>query len=139
MSVTPITTLNTALTSGTEHHYTSLTVSGLTQAVANGDSLTIGSGSQAQVVTASAATAVGTGTQTIPVTRSSPPRASRRARLSPTRRGGAPTVYNPDQNGCVYLQEPLGKYSVSLASPSGGPTFIDYQEYPRRGSPGRTP
>ena len=41
---------------------------------------------------------------------------------------GVTTVYNPDQNGCVYLQEPLGKYNVSLASPTGGPTFIDWQE-----------
>jgi hypothetical protein len=38
------------------------------------------------------------------------------------------TTYNPDQNGCIYLQEPLGKYLVTLASPTGGPAFIDYQE-----------
>ena len=42
--------------------------------------------------------------------------------------GGSTTSYSPDQYGCVYLQEPLGNYNVSLASPSGGPTFIDYQE-----------
>ncbi|HTZ09019.1 MAG TPA: hypothetical protein VMB72_08095 [Acidimicrobiales bacterium] len=35
------------------------------------------------------------------------------------------TTYNPDQNGCVYLQEPAGdQFTVSLASPAGGPTFI---------------
>jgi len=38
---------------------------------------------------------------------------------------GSVVTYNPDQNGCVYLQEPAGeKFSVSLASPSGGPTYI---------------
>ncbi len=41
---------------------------------------------------------------------------------------GVTTVYNPDQNGCVYLQEPLGKYNISLASPTGGPAFLDWQE-----------
>ncbi len=41
---------------------------------------------------------------------------------------GVTTAYNPDQNGCVYLQEPVGKYNVSLASPTGGPNFIDWQE-----------
>jgi hypothetical protein len=41
---------------------------------------------------------------------------------------GTTTTYNPDQNGCVYLQEPLGKYLVTLGSPTGGPSFIDYQE-----------
>jgi len=36
------------------------------------------------------------------------------------------TTYNPDKNGCVYLQEPAGdKFDVSLASPSGGPAFMD--------------
>jgi type II secretory pathway pseudopilin PulG len=45
-----------------------------------------------------------------------------------TPNGGSPSTYNPDQNGCLYLQEPVGTYSVSLASPSGGPTFIDWQE-----------
>ena len=41
----------------------------------------------------------------------------------------APTTYNPDQFGCVYLQEPAGyTYKVTLASPSGGPTFISDQE-----------
>jgi len=43
---------------------------------------------------------------------------------------GTTITYNPDQSGCVYLQEPLGKYNVSLASPTGGPSFIDYQENP---------
>jgi type II secretory pathway pseudopilin PulG len=42
--------------------------------------------------------------------------------------GGSASTYNPDQNGCLYLQEPVGTYSVSLGSPSGGPTFIDWQE-----------
>jgi hypothetical protein len=45
-----------------------------------------------------------------------------------TPQGGSTTTYNPDKYGCVYLEEPLGTYSVSLASPSGGPTFIDWQE-----------
>jgi len=45
-----------------------------------------------------------------------------------TPQGGTTVTYNPDQNGCVYLQEPLGKYLVSLGSPAGGPTFIDWQE-----------
>jgi hypothetical protein len=45
-----------------------------------------------------------------------------------TPQGGSTTTYNPDQYGCVYLEEPLGTYSVSLASPAGGPTFIDWQE-----------
>ncbi|HLI73177.1 MAG TPA: hypothetical protein VKU86_04805 [Acidimicrobiales bacterium] len=45
-----------------------------------------------------------------------------------TPQGGSATTYNPDQYGCVYLEEPLGTYSVSLASPAGGPTFIDWQE-----------
>jgi Tfp pilus assembly protein PilV len=48
--------------------------------------------------------------------------------VTPTNPSGAATTYNPDQYGCVYLLEPLGTYSVSLGSPSGGPTFIDYQE-----------
>jgi hypothetical protein len=39
------------------------------------------------------------------------------------------TTYNPDQNGCVYLQVPAGYwYGVSLASPTGGPTYIDWQD-----------
>ncbi len=45
--------------------------------------------------------------------------------------GGSMTVYNPDQYGCVYLEEPAGAsdtYTVALASPSGGPTFITSQE-----------
>jgi hypothetical protein len=48
--------------------------------------------------------------------------------VSVTPSGGSTTTYNPDQYGCVYLQEPLGTYGISLASPSGGPTFIDWQE-----------
>ncbi|MGA2522254.1 MAG: type II secretion system protein [Acidimicrobiales bacterium] len=42
--------------------------------------------------------------------------------------GGSETTYNPDQYGCVYLEEPVGTYTVQLASPPGGPSFIDYQE-----------
>ncbi|HUI02421.1 MAG TPA: hypothetical protein VLZ77_02685 [Acidimicrobiales bacterium] len=49
-------------------------------------------------------------------------------RVNVTPSGGSTTTYNPDQYGCVYLQVPTGTYGVSLASPSGGPTFIDYQE-----------
>jgi len=41
---------------------------------------------------------------------------------------GVTTAYNPDQNGCVYLQEPVGKYNISLAGPSGGPSYIDWLE-----------
>lgn len=137
VSVTPITTLSTALSSGVST--TTLTVAGLTQAVANGDSITIGSGSQAQVVTASAATAVGTGTKTITVTSFKPTSSFVAGTAIADAAWGGTTVYNPDQNGCVYLQEPLGKYSVSLASPSGGPNFIDYQEYATPGVTGQNP
>jgi len=43
--------------------------------------------------------------------------------------GGSATVYNPDQYGCVYLEEPAGNtYTVTLGSPAGGPTFISNQE-----------
>ncbi|HXX91750.1 MAG TPA: hypothetical protein VEI83_16145 [Acidimicrobiales bacterium] len=45
-----------------------------------------------------------------------------------TPQGGSTTTYNPDKYGCVYLEEPLGTYSVSLSSPAGGPTFVDWQE-----------
>ena len=48
--------------------------------------------------------------------------------VTPVNPSGPAVVYNPDQYGCVYLLEPLGTYSVSLASPAGGPTFIDYLE-----------
>jgi len=41
---------------------------------------------------------------------------------------GTAVTYNPDKFGCVYLEEPLGDYAVQLTSPSGGPTFIDWQE-----------
>ncbi len=52
-----------------------------------------------------------------------------------TPQGGTTVTYNPDQNGCVYLQEPLGKYLVTLASPTGGPSFIDWQENPTPSQP----
>ena len=58
--------------------------------------------------------------------------------VTPTNPSGAATTYNPDQYGCVYLLEPLGTYSVSLGSPSGGPTFIDYQENPTPSQTGQT-
>ena len=127
VTVSPTTTLSSQLNSGTK--YSSLTVSGLTNPVANGDSITIGSGSGSQTVTANAASAVGTGAQTISVSQFT---ASATFGAGTTIYDAAwgQSVYNPDQNGCVYLQEPLGKYSVSLASPSGGPSFIDYQENP---------
>jgi len=51
-----------------------------------------------------------------------------RVAVNVTPNGGSTTTYNPDQYGCVYLQEPVGTYTVSLASPSGGPAFIDWQE-----------
>ncbi len=42
---------------------------------------------------------------------------------------GTTTTYNPDQYGCVYLEEPAGvTYQVEVASPSGGPAFITSQE-----------
>jgi hypothetical protein len=141
VSVTPVTTLNTALavTTPVATKYTSLTVSGLTLPVSNGDSLTIGSGSSAQVVTASGNAAVGSGTQTIPVSQFIATSSFAAGTSVADAAWGGASIYNPDQNGCVYLQEPLGKYAVSLASPSGGPTFIDYQEYPTPGVTGQNP
>ena len=56
-------------------------------------------------------------------------------RVSVTPSGGSATVYNPDQYGCVYLEEPVGTYAVSLSSPSGGPAFIDWQENVAPGQP----
>jgi len=139
VSVTPVTTLNTALTiaGGAK---TSISVSGLTLPVTNGDLLTIGSGSSAQVVTASASKAAGTGTQTISVSSFTPTSNLFVAGTAVADAAwGGTSTYNPDQNGCVYLQEPVGKYSVSLASPTGGPSFIDYQEYPTPGVTGQNP
>jgi hypothetical protein len=43
---------------------------------------------------------------------------------------GAVTNYAPDDNGCVYQQEPPGSYTVTLSSPTGGPAYIDGQENP---------
>lgn len=138
VSVTPVTTLNTALSTlgGAK---TSISVAGLTLPVSNGDSLTIGSGSSAQVVTASANAAVGTGTTTISVSSFTPTSNFAAGTAVADAAWGGTSTYNPDQNGCVYLQEPLGKYSVSLASPTGGPSFIDYQEYPTPGVTGQNP
>ena len=138
VTVTPVTTLQTALASGATN-ITSLTVAGLTSAVTSGDSITIGSGSQAQVVTARATTAAGSGTQTISVNSFTASANFPVGTPVADAAWGGPTVYNPDQNGCVYLQEALGKYSVSLASPSGGPTFIDYQELLNPGTTGQSP
>lgn len=137
VTVTPVTTLSGALTAATK--YSSLTVSGLTLPVTSGDTITIGSGSTAQVVTAGATTAVGTGTQTITVSPQFTASSSWSAGTSVTDSVWGQSVYNPDHNGCVYLQEPLGKYTVSLASPSGGPSFIDYQEYLTPGVTGQNP
>jgi hypothetical protein len=136
VTVTPVTTSSSALVSGTK--YTTFTVAGLTSAVSSGDTITIGSGSLAQVVTASAATAVGTGTQTITVNQFTAG-ASYPAGTGVSDGAWGQSTYNPDKNGCVYLQEPLGKYSVKLASPSGGPSFIDFQEYPTPGVTGQNP
>ena len=97
--------LATGLTSGTTN-IASLSVTGLTNPVAAGDSITIGSGSTTQVVTAQSAVAVGTGTQTIAISPKFTANATYgRARASTTRRGTA-TTYNPDQYGCVYLRSP---------------------------------
>ncbi len=142
VTVTPVTTLKTQLnpTGGPPNPpYTSFTVSGLTQQVTSGDSLTIGSGPLAKVVTASATTAVGTGTQTISVSSFTPTTTFGVGTPVTDTAWGGSTVYNPDQYGCVYLQEPLGTYSVSLASPGGAPSFIDYQEYPTPGVTGQNP
>jgi hypothetical protein len=144
VTVTPVTTLSTALTSGTRYPTSgstySLSVGGLTQAVSAGDTLTIGSGSQTQNVTVNAAHAVGTGTQLITVNSFTASSSfALNTPISDTAAWGSATVYNPDQNGCVYLQEAVGKYSVSLASPSGGPSFIDYQEYATPGVTGQNP
>jgi hypothetical protein len=137
VTVTPVTTLTTALT--TVGAITSFKVSGLTSPVTAGDSLTIGSGALAQVVTAHLTTPAGTGTQTVTVNSFTPTTAFPVNTPITDTAWGTPTVYNPDKNGCVYLQEPLGTYSVSLASPSGGPSFIDYQEYPAPGVTGQNP
>ncbi len=138
VSVTPVTKLNTALTTGTGAQ-TSISVAGLTLPVTNGDSLTIGSGSLAQVVTATGNGTVGSGTQTISVSSFTPTSTFVAGTAVADAAWGGTSIYNPDQNGCVYLQEPLGKYSVSLASPAGGPSFIDYQEYPTPGVTGQNP
>ena len=127
VTVTPITTLATGLTSGTAN-ISSLSVTGLTNPVAAGDSITIGSGSTTQVVTAQNAVVVGTGTQTIAISPTFTANANYAAGTSVHDAAWTATTYNPDQYGCVYLLEPLGYYTVSLASPSGGPKFIDYQE-----------
>jgi len=125
VTVTPSTELTSALTSGTK--YTQLSVNGLTSAVTSGDSITVGTGASKQVVTASATTASGTGTQTITVNQfTAANNYAASTNVYDSAWGSA--TYNPDQYGCVYLLVPLGYYSVSLASPSGGPTFIDYQE-----------
>ncbi len=59
------TTLAVALTNGTA--YTSVSVAGLTSPVSVGDSIYLGSGPTAQVLTATAATSAGTGTKVITV------------------------------------------------------------------------
>ncbi len=127
VTVTPVTTLATGLTSGTTN-IASLSVVGLTNPVAAGDSITIGSGSSTQVVTAQTAAAVGTGTQTIAISPKFTANATYPGGTSVWDSAWGSTVYNPDQYGCVYLQEPLGDYTESLGSPSGGPTFIDNTE-----------
>ena len=125
--MTPVTTLATGVTSGTANIST-LSVTGLTNPVAVGDSITIGSGSTTQVVTASAVAAVGTGTQTITVSPKFTANATYPAGTSVWDSAWTQTTYNPDQYGCVYVLQPIGYYTESLGSPSGGPTFIDYQE-----------
>ena len=122
VTVTPVTTLASALTSGT-----TISVAGLTNPVAVGDSITIGSGSTTQVLTANAVSAVGSGTQTITV-HSFTVNGTYAAGTSVWDSAWGQTTYNPDQFGCVYLQEPLGDYTEVLGSPSGGPTFIDNTE-----------
>ncbi|HEY5023918.1 MAG TPA: hypothetical protein VII76_02995 [Acidimicrobiales bacterium] len=138
VTVTPVTTLNTALTTAGGAK-TSISVAGLTLPVTNGDSITIGSGSSAQVVTASASHVVGSGTQTISVNSFTPSSTFVAGTAVADAAWGGSSIYNPDQTGCVYLQEPVGKYSVSLASPTGGPSYIDYQEYPTPGVTGQNP
>ncbi len=59
------TTLATALTNGSQ--YTSVSVNGLTSPVSVGDSIYLGAGPSAQILTATAATAAGTGTKVITV------------------------------------------------------------------------
>jgi hypothetical protein len=107
--------------------------------VSTGDLLTIGSGSSAQVVTASGSRAAGTGTQSISVSLFTATSTFPVGTAVADAAWGGPSIYNPDQNGCVYLQEPVGKYSVSLASPTGGPSFIDGLEYPTPGVTGQNP
>ncbi len=129
VTVTPVTTLASALTSGT-----TISVTGLTNPVAVGDSITIGSGSTTQVLTANAVSAVGSGTQTITV-HSFTANGTYPGGTSVWDSAWGTTTYNPDQFGCVYVLQPLGDYTESLGSPSGGPTFIDNQENPTPISP----
>jgi Tfp pilus assembly protein PilV len=130
VNVMPATTLSLAATSGAP---TTLHVAALSAAVALGDAIVVGTGASAQTVTATAGTAVGA--TTIPVTAlasAAPPGSS----VHDNAWGQA--NYSPDQFGCVYLLEPVGTYTVTLASPGGGPTFIDWLENLTPGQAGQT-
>jgi Tfp pilus assembly protein PilV len=129
VNVLPSTTLTLAASSGA----TSLKVAALTSAVAINDAIVVGTGASAQTVTASAAAAVGATTIPVSALTSAAPLGS-----SVHDNAWGQTAYNPDQYGCVYLLEPIGTYTVTLASPGGGPTFIDWLENQTPGQAGQT-
>jgi hypothetical protein len=129
-TVMPATTLTLAAASGAP---TTLHVAALTSPVSLNDAIVIGTGASAQTVTATAAAAVNA--TTIPVTA-----LTTAAPLGSSVHDNAwgSATYNPDQFGCVYLLEPTGTYTVTLASPAGGPTFIDWLENQTPGQAGQT-
>jgi len=123
VTITPSTSLTTGLTQGSA--VTQLSVAALTTAVAVGDSVVVGTGASTQTFTVKTAEAAGQ--TSIPVNSlSANNNYNSGTSVSDTAWGS--TTYNPDQFGCVYVLVPIGSYTASLGSPSGGPTFIDYQE-----------
>ncbi len=123
VTVTPSTSLTTGLTSGAS--VTQLSVAALTSPVSVGDSVVVGTGSSSQTFTVKTAEAAG---QTAIPVNTVAANAAYVAGTSVSDTAWGSATYNPDQYGCVYLLEPIGSYTVTLASPAGGPTFIDYQE-----------
>jgi Tfp pilus assembly protein PilV len=119
-TVMPATTLTQAAASGAP---TTLRVAALTSAVSLNDAIVIGAGASAQTVTATAAAAVNATTILVTALTTAAPLGS-----SVHDNAWGSATYNPDQFGCVYLLEPTGTYTVTLAGPAGGPTFIDWLE-----------
>jgi Tfp pilus assembly protein PilV len=128
-TVMPATTLSAVASGGA----TTLNVAALTSAVALNDTIVVGTGASAQTVTASQAAIVGATTIRVSALPSAAPLGS-----SVHDNAWGQATYNPDQFGCVYLLEPLGTYTVTLASPAGGPTFIDWLENQTPGQAGQT-